>query len=245
MMSTKAFTLIELLVVIAIIAILAALLMPALNSAKQKAYKIACATNIRQIGVSWMNYGADNKEYLPAVDEQVWFGSHYPSRNWIQHVFRNEIGEAMFWDVNGAIRGCSQKVKILRCPSVAKKRYEGYGTGTDTCYAMNLAGIGGNNITNYTTRGKPLRRFSDINNASQKMAFGEAYSSATPAKVGVYSFTIYPLSSATTDFLRHSGRANMLFTDLHAGDKGLEINTPEYGLTNAGTDKGHMFWGNL
>jgi len=107
-----AFTLIELLMVIAIIAILTSLLMPALNSAREKARGILCLSNVRQLYFFWQGYTSDYDNYIIPFKNT---GAPYPSN--VHEYFLFQMG----FDTPDNYTASFQRSKLFLCPSDTKQ----------------------------------------------------------------------------------------------------------------------------
>ena len=81
----RGFTLIELLVVISIIALLIAILMPALNKAREQATGSACLANQRTMVMAWMLYASDNTDFMPNACPSEWAGGVRQWGNFVAH----------------------------------------------------------------------------------------------------------------------------------------------------------------
>ena len=125
---TDGFTLMELLVVIAIIAILAALLLPALSRAKQKTWEAACLNNHKQLVLAWSMYKDDNRG-LFVIDDPVTgstlAGTNYPSWVYGNMVVATEATNATLIQM-GLLYTYANSPGIYHCPADGSSHLRSY-----------------------------------------------------------------------------------------------------------------------
>jgi prepilin-type N-terminal cleavage/methylation domain-containing protein len=120
-----AFTLVELLVVLAIIALLVAILIPALNSVKERANRVKCMTHLRGIGQAMYLYGTDNKGQYPRVIYSVGQAPNYFNADRDPDPFQEGGVQVSFNDVTAGmfllVRKRMLPLQIFLCPSASQQ----------------------------------------------------------------------------------------------------------------------------
>lgn len=182
----KNFTLVELLIVIAIIAILAGLLMPTLNSAKERGRAISCVNNLKQSGLALLNYANDYKSMFPVV--------HTGS-------FEHPVelpGEPQWF--TPLVEQYSYKIKYLKCLSDV-----GYNSDNNIQSYM---------INAMFTFGRPVTSLKYGRIVLAERGFED--DGKTPEEHQCYAGMSEPEDyQGKLDIKRHSKKSNYLFTDGH------------------------------
>jgi prepilin-type processing-associated H-X9-DG protein/prepilin-type N-terminal cleavage/methylation domain-containing protein len=232
----SAFTLVELLAVITIVAILAALLLPAISQAKGRAQRIQCANNVRQLGIAMQFFNTEFHYYPLAVNFGYWKGNYAENFTSWDAALENQISthfprEHWMDETNKSIWHCPAAKRPSDFPSdrdYSDYGYNGYGlivTNTGRIVGPFL-GLSGDNRPDSKTPSPPIKE-SQIASPSEMIEIGDGFHGGNDIVQDSYGLWRGYLSqddyfdkqgnlnSTKRSYARHQGKANVVFCDGH------------------------------
>jgi prepilin-type N-terminal cleavage/methylation domain-containing protein/prepilin-type processing-associated H-X9-DG protein len=209
--SCGGFTLIELLVVITIIAILAALLLPALSFAKEKAQRTACLNNQKQLDLAWQMCADDKAGVLPLNDWDFRMNGvvESPTNSWVTGNAGLDTNSDTITE--GTIYPYVKNIQAYRC---AANRSLVLGTTVPILRTYSLSCFMGGPVADTDTFGiKPVRKFSQIRSPSRSLTFIEEDDTTIDDGHFLYSDTANTWFNLPT--WTHQNGATLTFADGH------------------------------
>jgi len=210
------FTLIELLVVIAIIALLMAILLPSLRLAREQARRVACAANLRNLGLALVSYIDDNEQCLPPAEARDKLDTTSQDNWYLNTALLASMDVEPQRDIDGKILGPPADRTVLTCPSHRNPRMTRDESPVfppeQRPYALSYMMNGTWRLSNRGGIRGDRRHATEFRKPSETLALcdGNGYYSAR-------AVVLYEACPAGNFEYRHRDSINLLFLDGHTG----------------------------